>query len=137
MMYLLCQVEAPDKELVDRITERLISKVYSKPYNEYVNDDDAMATDFADDVRKKIAFYDMCKDAQKPGVQEHNKQNYLFKYYEECQKANVHALPLFEKIKDNRLDLTGKFVNEAVCKAFAEAVKLHPSVLSEIVLEDN
>ena len=135
--FLLSQVHNPDQALVEEIANRLISKVYSTSFNEFATDDQALATDFAVEVRQKKAFYDMCKEAQRPQVKENNKDNYLFKYYEECTKAKVFALPIFGKVKDQRLDLRGKFMNDGVCTAFTEAVKLHPDILTSILLEDN
>ena len=79
----------------------------------------------------------MCKDAENPQVKENNKDNYLFKYYEECSKADVYALPLFFKVKNKRLELRGYVLNDGVCKAFSEAVKLNPEVINSVILEDN
>ena len=79
----------------------------------------------------------MSKDAGSPQVQEHNKYNYLFRYYQECRKNDTHALPIFNKIKDKRLDLRGYVINDGVCKAFGEAVKLCPELLESLILEDN
>ena len=79
----------------------------------------------------------MCKDAGNPEVKERNKDNYLFKYYEECKKNDCYPLPIFFKINYQRLDLRGYVLNDGVCKAFAEAIKLNPIVLNEVVLEDN
>ena len=79
----------------------------------------------------------MCKDAENPQVKENNKDNYLFKYYEECKKADVYALPIFFRVKDKWLDLRGYVLNDGVCKAFSEAVQLYPEVLDSVILEDN
>ena len=54
--------------MTQRVVDRLIDKVYSKGYGSFVNDDDAIAVDYASEVRDKKAFYDMCKVAQRPQV---------------------------------------------------------------------
>ena len=70
--------------MVTSITNKLIEKVYSETYNDFVNDDEALATDYLNEIRQKQAFYDMCKAAENDSTKENNKENYLFKYYEEC-----------------------------------------------------
>ena len=46
-------------------------------------------------------------------------------------------MPIFNKVKDKRLDLRGYVLSDGVCKAFSEAVKLVPELLDTIILEDN
>ena len=66
MKFLLSQAKDPDDALVKRVTEKLISKVYSEAYNEFAQDQEALAAEFAHEIRQKQAFYDMCKDARNP-----------------------------------------------------------------------
>ena len=50
-MFLLSQVQAPNRDLVTSITNKLIDKVYSETYNDFVNDDEALATDYLNEIR--------------------------------------------------------------------------------------
>ena len=54
--------------MVEKVTDRLIEKVYNKDFNAFVNDEEAIAVEYASEVRDKKAFYDMCKVAQNPQV---------------------------------------------------------------------
>ena len=51
MKFLLSSVNKPNEALVKKVTAQLVSKVYSKAYNEFVNDDEALAAEFAHEVR--------------------------------------------------------------------------------------
>ena len=46
-----------------KVTDNLLEKVYTKEFNDFVQDEEALATDFANEIRQKKAFYDLCKDA--------------------------------------------------------------------------
>ena len=61
----------------------------------------------------------------------------MFRYYQECTRQNTHALPIFNKVKDRRLDLKGYVLNDGVCIAFSEAAKVAPELLTSIILQDN
>ena len=49
--------------MVEKVTDRLIDKVYNKDFNAFVNDEEAIGVEYASEVRDKKAFYDMCKVA--------------------------------------------------------------------------
>ena len=92
----MSKVRNADDALVKKVTDNLLEKVYTQEFNDFVQDEEALATDFANEIREKKAFYDLCKDAQANStIIENNKDNYLFKYYEECKKADVTPLPVF------------------------------------------
>ena len=62
--YLLGQEsDAVDGQLAQRVTEKLISKVYSKDFDDFVQDEEAVAAQFAEEIRQKKAYFDLCRDA--------------------------------------------------------------------------
>ena len=62
------ELDTADEQLAGRVTDKLISKVYSKDFDDFVQDEEAVATQFAEEIRQKKAYYDLCRDAGSPRV---------------------------------------------------------------------
>ena len=118
------------------MTEQVVSKVYSKAFDEFVNDEKEQTADFANEIRQKQAFFELCKQV-KPHTEEKSKLNPLFIYRQECQKLDVHPLPIFSKIDGKSLSLRGYVLNEGVCKAFLKAAQMSQDLLETVHFEEN
>ena len=55
---------------VQTVTKRLIEQVYDQNYNEYVQDKDGVAVEFARELRDKKVHYDICKTSHNTQVLE-------------------------------------------------------------------
>jgi hypothetical protein len=136
MLSMILGLQQPT-ETIDRISRKVLNKVYQPDYNAFTEDEEKMTADFAKEIRDKKVFYDMCKNSQSPSVQELNTQNHLFQYFRLCQRSNVLSLPILFKIRDQRLQLDGYTLNSGICSSFAEAIRTFPNILTSIVLSQN
>ena len=122
---------------MDRITQRLVKKVYKKDYNDYVQDDEQPAADFAKEIRDKKVYYDMCKTANTPNTLFSYKQNHFLKYYNKCLKEGVVSLPVLFKVRDKGLTLKGYALNMGNCKSIKESITHYPDIMDSVNLTNN
>ena len=57
---------------IDRITEKLLEKVYDDKYEEVVGKPESVTAEFAREIRDKKKFYDLCKSSLAPSVNSTN-----------------------------------------------------------------
>ena len=123
----------------------MIEQVYDHEYNEFVQDKEGIAVEFAKELRDKKVHYDICKTSHNTQVLEENKRNYLFRFFQESNKRGVVPLPVLLKTKNRKLDLRGYGMSEGIAKSLAEGIKLweqYPindddEVLNKILLDNN
>ena len=70
-----------DTDQVQLVTGRLLDRVYSAEFNQFVQDRNKLACDYALEVREKKLFIDICKNSERPKLVENSKMNYLLKYH--------------------------------------------------------
>ena len=75
------------------------------------------AVDFTREIRDKKVYYDMCKHHLKPAVKHNNQMNYMYKYYENCVKERVVALPILFRVRNGCLHLKNYSISEGVAKS--------------------
>lgn len=54
-----------------------------------------------------------------------------------CQKNNIPVLGIFNRARDNLLNLKGYLLNDSLAKAFLELCRRHPRFINSIILENN
>lgn len=133
--YLLNQSE--DDELVEKISKRLLAKVYSQEYNQFVQDKNQLTSDYACELREKKLFVDLCKDAEKPKLAESTDLNPLLRYFKECMKQGHVPLPILFKIRNKFLILQSYRLNMGLCESLQSALTIYPELLIGINLTDN
>ena len=99
MVAFVLNAKASD-EMVDIITSRLAKKVYSDDFSVFVSDKNELTANYANEVRSKKLFIDLCKSSGKPKMIEYSKMNYLLKYHKDCLEQNVVPLPVLFKIRN-------------------------------------
>ena len=123
----------------------MIEKVYDSSYNEYVQDKEGVAVEFAKELRDKKVHYDICKTSHNTQVLEENRRNYLFRFFQESKKQGVVPLPVLLKAKNRKLDLRSYGMSEGVARSLAAGIELweeyqiddDDEVLNQIVLDNN
>jgi len=53
---------------LERITEKLLHKVYDDKYDEIADRPESITAEFAKEIRDKKIFYDLCKSSLAPSV---------------------------------------------------------------------
>jgi len=123
--------------ILKMVSKRIHKQMGESTIKEFMNDSNSMFADFAGELKEKSSFNDMCKNSTQAAVQANNTDNYMMRYFEECTKKNVQALPILFKIKDGILKLTEYTLNDGVCSSFAEAVNWYPDIIHSISLSRN
>ena len=133
--FLLNQDEDTDQVL--HVARRLLEKVYTQEYNEFVQDKNQLTSEYAIELRDKKIFNDLCKKAQLPRLVEKDKMNYLLRYFQECQKQRIVPLPILFKVRDKMLTLKGYLLNKGLCLSLCQSLQIYPELLTGINLTDN
>ena len=103
----------------------------------FVSDKTELSANYADEVRNKKLFFDLCKNADRPKMVENSEMNYLLKYHQDCINENVVPLPILFKVRSKKLILKGYRLNQGLCLSMRHAFRLYPQLLREIKLENN
>lgn len=127
----------PSDDMVEKVTDRLAEKVYTEEFNTFVSNEKELTANYAQEVRNKKLFFDLCKNADRPKMVENSKMNHLLKYHRDCIRENVMPLPILFKIRNRRLVLKGYRLNDGLCQSLKHACKVDPDLLTSIKLQDN
>lgn len=129
--------QAIENANVALITDRLLKKVYTTEFNQFVIDKDALAADYAHEVREKKMLIDLYRTSDMPKSQEMFKVNYLLRYYQECKKRKTLPLPILLKVRDGKLVLKHYHLNTGLCESLADSLCIYPTAFHSINLTNN